>query len=877
MKNGSNFQRKIWICRVSMSIVQVMLFFFFPLRIDGERTYSLRILLAVLTDTGVRIEYIMVLLSAGPALLNLFRMILMLRKRKEVLSRLSAITCGWLGMSVFAIEMFPNDYSGGEKPDLGNTFLLYGLILLVAGIEFLYCRYQETMEENGEQLRNELEQAKEEKQHERQVNQFPGKYPKEFYHVVWKMFYSGMKAQTLMMLSGMLVSAYLYIVLAMYGIMKDTYAIETGMTGDGLYGLFRNLGMILMIFSIVMMKMVTSWYMKEVKKDYRLLVVLGIRRRTVYIQFLLQFWIDAFVAGVIGLSAGGLGASILRSQLQKGVFNDIVFPEVVTLQYILKGGLAYLILMIFSLALNQENFIALAQSVDRNEDIQRENRLKKGIWAWLSGGAFLAVLAIAWYEIREWAESLYIHILTVLAVFLLLHGGMGFWLKHRQKREQYYRGLAKTNLFYHCFWSNIQRLFLLSVVQFLSMGVFAITLAGAWMPQRIGAMYPYDIVITAYEADIPDLEEIAVKYQADVKRYPMVRMTSIYGSDELRAWGTTRPIQWPQGQQIAISESTYQRMREFMGKEPKKLHLKGEEMHVVYQQDLSVKAHTIDWDTTRMEKHLRFGQPLEKYDTADFRNIFPVRTIRSEERGSLIGSFHQGMQDNLVVLSDSYFRENYEWITRYNRENWEVRQGITKEEWRRYTLSYPHNPTEGPTTLFCMNVKKDQMGQVAAELQYLKEEHAFDAIWDRNIQPFYLRPEMIINTKSEIFFTRIANGFILLILLILGLFQYFTKIKSEEDNWKSENIFLKRLGMYERERKAKLRYQLKFFMVLPMAIGILGGLVFAWLTAKARLYTPSEVLQFACRLMGIYLIWILIWVLVYLIIQYKQWKYVEKE
>lgn len=83
--------------------------------------------------------------------------------------------------------------------------------------------------------------------------------------------------------------------------------------------------------------------------------------------------------------------------------------------------------------------------------------------------------------------------------------------------------------------------------------------------------------------------------------------------------------------------------------------------------------------------------------------------------------------------------------------------------------------------------------------------------------------------------------------------------------------------MYERERKAKLRYQLKFFMVLPMAIGILGGLVFAWLTAKARLYTPSEVLQFACRLMGIYLIWILIWVLVYLIIQYKQWKYVEKE
>lgn len=65
-------------------------------------------------------------------------------------------------------------------------------------------------------------------------------------------------------------------------------------------------------------------------------------------------------------------------------------------------------------------------------------------------------------------------------------------------------------------------------------------------------------------------------------------------------------------------------------------------MHVVYQQDLSVKTNTIDWDTTRIEKHLRFGQPLQYYNTADYRNIFPERNIVSEERDSLIGIFSRG-------------------------------------------------------------------------------------------------------------------------------------------------------------------------------------------------------------------------------------------
>ena len=50
-----------------------------------------------------------------------------------------------------------------------------------------------------------------------------------------------------------------------------------------------------------------------------------------------------------------------------------------------------------------------------------------------------------------------------------------------------------------------------------------------------------------------------------------------------------------------------------------------------------------------------------------------------------------------------------------------------------------------------------------------------------------MKSQMIVNTESEIFFTKIANGFILMVLLFLGLFQYFVKVKSEEDTWRWEN------------------------------------------------------------------------------------------
>ena len=127
-----------------------------------------------------------------------------------------------------------------------------------------------------------------------------------------------MKVQVLMIASEAFAAASLFIVFSMYGIMKDTYEMESSITGDGLYGLFRSLGLILILLHLVMMTMMSAWYIKEAKKDFRLLVILGIRRRTVYMQFLLEFWAGVLIAAVFGLGAGAVAALQCGWSCKKG-------------------------------------------------------------------------------------------------------------------------------------------------------------------------------------------------------------------------------------------------------------------------------------------------------------------------------------------------------------------------------------------------------------------------------------------------------------------------------------------------------------------------------------------------------------------------------
>ena len=435
---------------------------------------------------------------------------------------------------------------------------------------------------------------------------------------------------------------------------------------------------------------------------------------------------------------------------------------------------------VFCVGAHQENVLSLGKSTNVTDNVTADKRPQKRLVVWIASGMLLYGIGGVWFSIREWAEMDFIYLFLAGGVLLLLIGVFAAFLKWRRTKEAYYQSMFQWNAFYYRFWKNMGSLCFLSLVHVCILAIFAVQLIGTMTKQELEEMYPYDYVYKAYEADLPKMQEIIRENQIQAEVYPMLVMTSIYGSDQLAVWGGARPIQWPQGQQIAISESTYKKLKQNKGERMIGFQLHQEEMHVVYQQDLSAKAHTIDWDTRRVEKHLRFGQPLIYYNTADYQKIFPARLIKSEEKDSLIGNFCQGMQENLIVLSDDYFQKNWDRILVYNRDHWEQREQADLAEWRAYSASHEGNMTEGPTMLYCMNVPEDRKDTVGRELENLAEKHVFDQTWDRQIQSFYGKTQMMTNLKSEILFNRTAYGFIVFILIIILVFQYFVYVRKEE-------------------------------------------------------------------------------------------------
>ncbi|MGL6200709.1 MAG: hypothetical protein ACRC3H_17405 [Lachnospiraceae bacterium] len=735
-----------------------------------------------------------------------------------------------------------------------QPYLLINIILLL--VDYLAARWLEERDAFNAAYREQKKRELEEKEEKKRVRYFPGKYPAEFFAIVKRIF--GKKGEIILFAACFFSAASVYIMFAVTGMVTQVNEKEDILS--------RN-GFCFLVFSLllVLMTMIISYYIKDLKKSIQLFAILGMRSSTIYLIFTIIFGFNVIFSGITGMVFGFGGASIIKMIWQNGLMQRGI---VIVLDSLLAGKtvgfviLVYLGTVLLGLGFNQTNLLSMAGSLDINEDLKQQNRSRRYALPCIGAGILLGAIGIRWYLSRSWAESMYIHILSVMAILALLVGSTTLYLNRLEKNEdKYYRRLIAGRPLYYRYWKSIGSLFYLSVLHFLILAVFCIQLTGAFMKQNMADLYPYDIVCTAYDADMGRLTELAGEHGAKKEIYPMFRMTSVYGSDNLNLWvGGISEIQWPQGQHIAISESTYRMMKLAAGKQPEVLKLSGNEMHVVYQQDLSAKAHTIDWDTARINKRLRIGQPLTYYNTHDIDNVFPVWKVKSEERDVLTGAFYQGMGDNLIVFNDTYFEKEYQKIVSYNEKQWGLRENASYGEWRSYSASHPANMTEGPTQLICFTVPEKEYAGLLESMQYLEDKHAYDRMWEDNMRQFYGRQQMMVNTEAELFFKKLVYFFVVLLLMMMGFFHYYVKLESEMKEFKWQNDFLRKLGMRDCERKKALMEQIKPFAILPMVIGMAGGGVFSVLTAKARLYDAGELRMFIHTGFIVYLVYLTIWV-----------------
>lgn len=714
---------------------------------------------------------------------------------------------------------------------MGQLYFIIPLPLVI--FEFMYIRYLEEKEEIEERYVKAKEKEEKFRKRRKQALFFPGHYPKELSQMIRKIWKTQIQVQILLILSEIFLVVILYFVFAVYQMLEKNYTLESSITGEGIYGLFRSLGIILGLCCVIMLTMMFSWFIKEQKKEYRILTILGIRRYTAWRIFLEGMAGNAVLAVVPGLAVGYTLSLLFGNSLEmKHMINAMVVMET---------SVGYILILLIALGLNQEGILSLGENTERNAEKKEEKRPGRE-WIFLFGlGMVFFLLGVWWYSMREWAESIYIHALSVLGIFFTMAGGMGWYAKRKSRSDA---KIFNRRPLQRYFRSNFSRIFFLTLLYFCLLGVFTPPFASSLMKQDVEEMYPYDIICMVYQEDMEWICQVGDTYNVKITPYPMIRTTSLYGSDSQLLQRGDRTIKWPQGQHVAISESVYRELRKKAGLSDRSLDLQGEDMHIVYQQNVSVKAHTIDWDTTRMEDRLRFGQPLQYYNADNFKQIFPSRNIVSEERACLTGSFHQGMQENLVVLSDKFFQREYEKICSYNAEHMNERNNMTMAEWKSYTMTHTSNLTEGPTVLLCINVPKNSEKGFLKELSTLDENYKFDQIWDRNIRPYYVKKEMVSNMHSEIHFTKIVYGFILAIVYGMAVFQYGVKIQMESEKWEWENHFLRLMGMKKKERKRKLQYQIRILTWIPTLSGAVSGVVFLALTGKARLFTNQEMTEY---------------------------------
>ncbi|MFM2489922.1 hypothetical protein ABW365_19975 [Enterococcus avium] len=226
-------------------------------------------------------------------------------------------------------------------------------------------------------------------------------------------------------------------------------------------------------------------------------------------------------------------------------------------------------------------------------------------------------------------------------------------------------------------------------------------------------LFPYDVVAKVKSTEFQQVETSLNQEKALWKSYPFFPVTSVDGDPEWEVFGTVRPVMFIQGQHIGVSETTYQQLRQANDLEKQPLHLKKGQWHVVYQQAISIRGQPIDWDPQSVRPRLRIGTPLESYNTANVDVIFPMRTIKSQERLILTGMFQRGLQENILVVADEEFA----------------------------TLSKKDQPNQ----LFLIHGDK----KIAHALNFLNQKYVDDKRWDDTIEPVYEKTQRKSNVVSE--------------------------------------------------------------------------------------------------------------------------------
>lgn len=747
--------------------------------------------------------YLIIVLGA----VLLLRAAWLLAGRKERFLSGAAYALGLLYLCAFMIFNYYG-YSGG---------MVVGMLLVFLDAMLgKYLDERQALREAEAALRAKEQAEKEEK---KRREAFPGRYGSEFYRVIFKNFRANIR-DFLLFLSGAVLTMTVLLVI---------WGMEQGCGGIRLLGAsalqqqiassLKQLLPVFMLLAVLMLSLIISGYLRTRMKNYSMYIALGIRNKT--------------LIRIIGLEYG----TCILTALAGGILLGLATLKIIgvpiagnLLRMLPPAVLCYLLVVLISTLVNYHIF-EFKNVLRYNRSSANEPVPRYGAGVMMGIGLFVMLRSLGLFARRGSGEDLYILGGLIAGFGLFLYGAAIRILKKRVARLQVTEtGLLTILPWRNRFRTNVRFLFLLTALQILLFGIFLPRLAAQGIPPEKTA--PYDYVAMVYDSDLQGL-----KKEGTLQELPMLRATTPLGADISRLKKDYRTVLWPQGQHIAVSESSYRKLCRQAGKTPQKLNLSadGHRVHIVMQQNAASEAHNLEWYSGGGGNLFRLGQPLVAYDRNQVTRTY-IPHDATYERTNLVGALHAGNQENILVLSDSYFRSVYS----------------QKRQARDPSVSIPPSAVkEGPDRLVLIRVKTGQNKAVESVLEKIQKRHSSDLQYDESIRTWYGVAKAEKNNEAAADFARRMEEMTAVGLLLMVLFTFCIRYSLAGAEQRKEYRLLGTLGMNDREQEKLFNREARTYVLCSMGAALVLSAPFAALLPFLRMFRRSQSLLYLRNLLGL--------------------------
>lgn len=867
---------RIW--RIVLSaLVIVLLFLIWRFPVGGRRYLLLEAWIQVFqtnqymdfwlqSSAGPMLALCHILATIAGILYSVRISLMIFRKEVHVLDLASRASV-FLGL--IAAILAANAYEGvaGTALNKEQEDLVPILFVSVASLfEYVGFRFFDEWYEQLETYREVKRKEKEARLRRKKALYFPGHYPKELMILVWENFRSSMKDGILLILGGSFTGIFLIVSCGVFlasGNLPQGPGIPEWLLK--LQGIFTGSTMMILFLCIILMYNLISNYTKVRNREYRTFLILGIRSRTIYLIFAVEFTASMILAALIGFASGSIVYQLLRNVLKR----IVILPPLLSVDVIGWGGLVFIVTLIFSVMLNQENILRMGNSTVLYQEKEAE-KVPYAVWRRILFGFLMLDGAASVYTSVMWNENKGSYLIAAGSVFLILTGYMVRSVRKKEKNpDQYIRDILWRKEWRYRFKKNRWSIYLMTIVHVCVLSFAGGSLVSGVIAPKPEAQIPYDIVCMVYDQDMSRVQEILDSYDVETQTYPMVRVNSVQGSNQLQ---DARMVSMEQGEYIGISQDTYRALKEAVGGEPENLNLTDGQIYTVYQQNVSMSSRNLDYSGSRTGNYLRFGQPLIYYSVDRRHEIYTGHEEVGRERDILTGVLGEGEQEHLVVFSDEEFARGYEDVRKKNEENMPVLMEEGEAAWEQYLMENEDNLTDGPTNLILINVDEGQYERLVSDLAFLDKNYPIDRIFDERVANLYPKEDMIVSVQEVNIRDVIIQAVAASLIFVFGLFQIYSKIQGEVGQMEEQDLFLLRLGMKEKERKYLIYRQIHRPFWISAVAGVMIEIIFALLTFENRLYSTGEMVRYLTAASVFTVIYYLIWELWLTAMEQSIWK-----